>query len=64
MSQPRNAQVISHLREVSGYDIQPLVAGDAEIAEAVERYYGRKKDDAEGLHLAAMPDLFDPDDIG
>lgn len=64
LSQPRNSEVLRHLREVSGFEIQPLVAGDREIAGAIRHYYGHSHAEAEGLHTAAMPDYFDPDDMG
>jgi hypothetical protein len=40
MSDPTNASVIDKLKHITGYNIEPVIATQAELRKAIARYYG------------------------
>src|SRR5206468_2389637 len=51
VSNPKDLAVLDDLRFVSGYEIQPVIALESEIATAVERFY--REDTAAPLEAVA-----------
>lgn len=63
MSHPNDENARQHLRQISGYPIVAMIAGDREIAAAIARCYGEKATNAQDtLATAAMNDWIDFDD--
>ena len=61
MSHPDDRSALTHLHKLSGYPIVAMVAGDREIAAAIERCYGETTSVQETLATAAMNDWIDFD---
>ena len=59
MSRPTDREAIEHLAKLTGYAIEPLLAGDLEIQTAIQRCYGGTNRDQEVLASAAMDDWID-----
>ena len=44
MADPKNVPAMDHIKFMTGFDVEPVLASEAAIREALERYYGTTTD--------------------
>jgi len=56
LSDPLNLNVLDRLRLESGFDIDPALATDSEIRNAIDQYYGAKSEMSDVVQTLTAPD--------
>jgi type IV pilus assembly protein PilB len=62
MVDPFDIPALDDLKVATGYDIQPLIASEAEIQEAIDLYY-RQREEKTGLSEALLEEILKDSDI-